>query len=203
MVIKRTGSKVDFDKFKIIAAINKAFCEIHDCISEDMLSCSEKIANEIEEISKVKELHVEEIQDIVEKKLMATKYKDVAKAYINYRYLHGLARDRYKDLMDSVEEKLSARNVQNQNANVDEMSFGGRIGEMADLIAKKYALEYLVSPMARANHENNEIYIHDLGHYAVGDHNCLSIPFDDLLRLAFPLCLFCSKTCEKVISYVS
>ena len=185
MVIKRTGSKVDFDKFKIIAAINKAFCEVHDCISEDMLSCSEKIANEIEEISKVKELHVEEIQDIVEKKLMATKYKDVAKAYINYRYLHGLARDRYKDLMDSVEEKLSARNVQNQNANVDEMSFGGRIGEMADLIAKKYALEYLVSPMARANHENNEIYIHDLGHYAVGDHNCLSIPFDDLLTNGF------------------
>jgi len=87
--------------------------------------------------------------------------------------------------MISIAEKLSASNVQNQNANVDEMSFGGRIGEMSDLVARRYALEYLVSPMARANHENNEIYIHDLNAYAVGSHNCLSIPFDDLLANGF------------------
>jgi ribonucleoside-triphosphate reductase len=116
---------------------------------------------------------------------MATKYKNVAKAYITYRYLHGLARDQYRDMMDAVAEKLSAKNVQNQNANVDEASFGGRIGEASDVVTKKYALEYLVSPMARANHENNEIYIHDLNAYAVGSHNCLSIPFDDLLAKGF------------------
>lgn len=184
-VIKRDGSKVDFNKQKIVAAIVKAFREIYDFADGDMMSCAEKIANDIENCSKDKELHVEEIQDKVEKKLMSTKYKNVAKAYVNYRYLHGLARDQYKDLMNSVEEKLSAKNVQNQNANVDEMSFGGRVGEMADLVAKKYALEYLVSPTTRANHENNEIYIHDLGAYAVGSHNCLSVPFDDLLAKGF------------------
>jgi ribonucleoside-triphosphate reductase len=48
-------------------------------------------------------------------------------------------------------------------------------------MTKKYALEYLVSPMARHNHENNIIYIHDLNSFSVGMHNCLSIPFDDLL----------------------
>ena len=184
-VIKRNGSKVDFNKQKIVAAIIKAFREQYDSADGDMMACAEKIANEIESVSETRELHVEEIQDIVEKKLMSTRYKNVAKAYTNYRYLHGLARDQYKDLMNSVEEKLSARNVQNQNANVDEMSFGGRVGEMADLVAKKYALEYLVSPMARANHENNEVYIHDLGSYAVGSHNCLSIPFDELLANGF------------------
>lgn len=184
-VIKRDGSKVLFDKLKIFDAIIKAFAEQYNATDADMKACAIKIANDIECLSKDSELHVEEIQDIVERKLMDTRYKDVAKAYTNYRYLHGLARDQYKDLMKSVEEKLSARNVQNQNANVDEMSFGGRIGEMADLVAKKYALEYLVSPMARANHENNEIYIHDLASYAVGDHNCLSVPFDDLLAKGF------------------
>ena len=184
-VIKRDGEKVEFDKQKIVAAIIKAFRERYKTADGEMMSCAEKIANEIETISKDKELDVEEIQDIVEKKLMATKYKDVAKAYTNYRYLHSMARDKYKDLMDSVSEKLSARNVQNQNANVDEASFGGRIGEAADVVTKKFALEYLVSPMARDNHENNEIYIHDLNSYAVGSHNCLSIPFDDLLANGF------------------
>ena len=184
-VIKRDGRKVAFDKQKIVAAIIKAFREQHGSADGDMMACAEKIANEIETISNSVDLSVEEIQDIVEKKLMATKYKNVAKAYINYRYLHGIARDRYKDMMDAVAEKLSAKNVQNQNANVDEASFGGRIGEASDVVTKKYALEYLVSPMARANHENNEVYIHDLNSYAVGSHNCLSIPFDDLLAKGF------------------
>lgn len=185
LVVKRDGLKVNFDKQKIVAAIIKAFREQYKHADGDMMVCAERIANEIDGVSKVKELSVEEIQDIVEKKLMATKYKDVAKAYTNYRYLHNMARDRYKDLMDSVAEKLKASNVQNQNANVDEASFGGRVGEAADVVTKKYALEYLVSPMARANHENNEIYIHDLNAYAIGDHNCLSIPFDDLLAKGF------------------
>lgn len=184
-VIKRNGSEVEFDRRKITAAIEKAFRELYGTTDDAMEMCIERIATEIEGFSKTKQLHVEEIQDEIERKLMATRYKTVAKAYINYRYLHGMARDQYRELMDSVAEKLSASNVQNQNANVDEMSFGGRIGEMADLVAKKYALEYLVSPMARANHENNEVYMHDLGSYAVGSHNCLSIPFDDLLANGF------------------
>lgn len=184
-VIKRNGSEVKFDKEKIVAAIVKAFQDQYESIDGDMMACADKIANEIETTAKSKNLHVEEIQDLVERKLMSTRYKSTAKAYTNYRYLHKMARDQYKDLMNSVAEKLSASNVQNQNANVDEASFGGRIGEMADLVAKKYALEFLVSPMARANHENNEIYIHDLNSYAVGSHNCLSIPFDDLLAKGF------------------
>ena len=142
-----------------------------------------KIAQDIENLDKT--LKVEEIQDIVEKKLMASKYKDVAKNYMNYRYLRTMARSQYKELMDSIAEKLSAKNIQNQNANVDEASFGGRMGEANDVITRRYALEYLVSPMAKANHENNEIYIHDLNAYAVGSHNCLSIPFDKLLKEGF------------------
>lgn len=182
---KRNGSIVEFDKNKIINAINKAFIDIDGALYET--DTAKDIANDIEkDFSKYnKAISVEEIQDRIEDYLMSAERKDVAKAYIRYRYLHGLARNDYKELMNMVSEKLNASNVQNQNANVDEKSFGGRAGEASDLVAKKYALDYLITPMAKANHLNNEIYIHDLSAYAVGSHNCLSIPFDDLLAKGF------------------
>lgn len=182
-VIKRNGSRVGFDPHKIEVAILKAFAETRSELTDDINECAKKIAGEIG--STGKDMSVEYIQDLVEKKLMATKYKDVAKAYINYRYLHKIAREQYSALMAAVAEKLSASNVQNQNANVDEHSFGGRMGEMGSLMSRKYALDYMLSPMARANHENNEVYEHDLDAYAVGSHNCMSIPFDDLLANGF------------------
>ena len=182
-VTKRTGVQVPFNKQKIVDAISKAFKETEGEINDEMFSQAVKIAEEIEKVNK--DFTVEEIQDIVEKKLMATKYKEVAKNYINYRYLHDMARNQYKELMGAISIKLSASDVQNQNANIDEHSFGGRTGEATDVITRRYALDYLVSPMAKANHENNEIYIHDLNSYAVGMHNCLSIPFDDLLAKGF------------------
>lgn len=182
-VTKRDGRQVDFDKSKIFNAVFKAFSQLNKPAIEST-QIAGQIAEEIE--SEYKDGgSVEDIQDMVENKLMGTYYKDVAKAYITYRYLHNLARNQYKNLMDSVGEKLSGQKIDNQNANVDERSFGGRMGEASDIVAKRYALDYIVSPMSKTNHENNEIYIHDLNSYAIGDHNCLSIPFDDLLTKGF------------------
>ena len=110
---------------------------------------------------------------------------DVARAYIRYRYKKEIARKIKSDFFDAIGEKLQAKNVQNQNANVDEHSFGGRVGEASSLMTKQYALEFLISKKSRENHENNMVYIHDLDAYAVGSHNCLSIPFDDLLANGF------------------
>lgn len=182
-ITKRDGRKVEFDSDKIVKAISKAFIEVYpDGLTDDMQTCAHRIANEV---SAHDGLTVEEIQDTVVRKLMASKWKDVAKAYVEYRYLHRMARSQYAQLMDAIAEKLEARDVKNQNANVDEHSFGGRVGEASSVVNRKYALEYLVSPMAKANHNNNEVYIHDLDSYAVGMHNCLSIPFDDLLANGF------------------
>ena len=179
-IIKRDGREVDFDKAKIIKSIDKSFAALGQT---DKNGIAEKIADSIEAMDKT--LDVDEVQNLIEAKLMASKHKDVAKAYINYRYLHKMARGQYQELMAAVAEKLTAKNVQNQNANVDEASFGGRMGEANTIVTKQYALEYLVSPMAKANHLNNEIYIHDLDHYAIGNHNCMSVPFDDLLKNGF------------------
>lgn len=130
-------------------------------------------------------MNVEEIQNMVETALMKNQKYDLAREYIKYRYIRELARNKNKDLMKAVEEKLSAKSVENQNANVDERSFGGRIGEATRYIMKEYALDYCMSEMAKNNHLNNEIYIHDLDSYAAGMHNCLSVPFDKLLANGF------------------
>ena len=185
-IIKRDGRIVDFNRSKIEKAILKAFIAVDGTANDYALLKAENIADYIEEQCKIKEtLTVEEIQDLVEKGLMSTKRKDVAKAYITYRYERTKERDKNSALMKNVTKKLNASEVQNQNANVDEKSFGGRMGEVNSAIMKQYALDYCMSEKARNNHLNNEIYIHDLDHYAVGDHNCLSIPFDDLLAKGF------------------
>lgn len=184
-VIKRNGTKVPFDKAKIIEAINGAFLEVDGILYET--ETAEDIANDIEVLAEKSgaDIDVERIQDCVEDFLMRSERRDVARAYIRYRYKKEVARHYSNDFIDAVSEKLRATNVQNQNANVDEHSFGGRMGEATDLLTKQYALDFCVSPMARENHLNNEIYIHDLGAYAVGMHNCLSIPFDDLFAKGF------------------
>lgn len=178
-VIKRDGREVDFDKSKIVSAIRKAMCSVGT--NETFLA--NKIATEIESLNH--NLTVEEIQDIVEKKLMASSCKDVAKAYIVYRNERTKTREKNNKLAKEISDKLFAKNIENQNANVDEASFGGRMGAVTSAVTKDYALNYCMSDMAKNNHINNEIYIHDLDHYAVGDHNCLSIPFDKLLANGF------------------
>ena len=184
-VIKRTGERVPFDYLKIIDAINKAFIEVDGQLYENdtAFDIAIEISQKVDQYPF--EVDVEQIQDWVEEYLMRSERKDVAKAYIRFRYRKEVARDVKDDFIKGIEEKLTAKNVQNQNANVDERSFGGRMGEATSYMTKDYALKYLVSNKARKHHLENRIYIHDLDHYAVGSHNCLSIPFDDLLAKGF------------------
>ena len=189
LILKRDGTVVPFEPYNVIKAINGAMLEVDGEIYEN--DTARDIASDIEkDIGKIYEttrrmVTVEEIQDMVEDYLMRSERKDVAKAYIRFRYKKEVARGVKDDFIKAIEEKLTAKNVKNQNANVDERSFGGRMGEAASYMTKDYALKYLVSNKARKHHLENRIYIHDLDHYAVGSHNCLSIPFDDLLANGF------------------
>lgn len=185
-IIKRDGRIVPFDKEKIVSAILKAFGAV-GAIDEYAKTKAENIANYIaERVEERPEPYgVEEIQDLVEQGLMSLKHKDVAKAYILYREERNKVRQGKTSLMKLIGKKIDASDVQNQNANMDEHSFGGRMGEARNELMKDYALNYCVSKKTRDNHLNNEIYIHDLDSYAVGEHNCLTIPFDDLLAKGF------------------
>ena len=184
-VIKRDGKKVEYDRNKVVNAINSAFLDVDKVLYET--DTAEDIADEITILvaKNSQGISVEIIQDKIEEYLMRSERPDVARAYIRFRYKREVAREYKTDFMKAVAEKLEARNVKNQNANVDEYSFGGRVGEAAGLLTRQYALDFCLSPMAKKNHLENMIYTHDLDAYAVGMHNCLSIPFDDLLANGF------------------
>ena len=171
VVIKRDGRSAEFDRDKIKNAVIAAFKEVDGEITQSAKDKASEIASYINGFED-EEISVEKIQDIVEEKLMASKRKDVAKAYIIYRNDRTKIREQNTKLMRDIKEKLTASNVQNQNANIDEKSFGGRVGEASDVVLKQYALDNCMSEMARNNHLNNEIYIHDLNSYATGMHNC-------------------------------
>ena len=192
-IIKRDGRTVMFDQNKIIDAILAAFKSVDGELTDYAYIKAGNIADYIQEAADEKKLtetenpyyNVEEIQDMVEKGLMSTKRKDVARAYITYRDNRDRERIKKSETRQKILEKLTAANVQNQNANVDEHSFGGRMGEANSVQLKEIALDSIMSELARYNHLNNMIYVHDLDSYAVGMHNCLSIPFDKLLANGF------------------
>ena len=184
---KRDGRSVEFNPDKIKSAILKAFKAVDGEITEYAEEKADNITNYIQGYMEgiPNELTIDDIQSLVEHGLMATKRKDVATAYIEYRHDRDKARKWNNQMMQIVSEKLQASNVQNQNANVDEHSFGGRKGEADSVIMKQYALDNCMSEKSKTRHLNNEIYIHDLDSYAVGMHNCLSVPFDDILAKGF------------------
>ena len=180
-VIKRSGEEVEFDSSKILNAVLAVNNDVsgYDKIDEQMAKAiTASITLKCETFDRP--INIEEIQDLVENELMVAGKHEASKQYIIYRFKRSQARQN-----KILTEKLTASNVQNQNANVDEASFGGRLGEAASFVTKQYALDHLMSKMAARNHLNNEIYTHDLDHYALGDHNCLSIPFDKLLAEGF------------------
>lgn len=184
-VRKRNGNLQQFNSEKIVVAITSA---MKSASYSDSDNIAEKIALEIEKElinNNVKVIEIEDLQDLVEGKLMSSELKDVARKYIRYRYDRERVRQSKSKLMSDISEKLNATNVENQNANLDEKSFSGRMNEANRVVMKDYALYNCMSEMARNNHLNNEIYIHDLDSYAVGMHNCLSIPFDKILKNGF------------------
>lgn len=186
-VRKRDGSLVPFDLSKIKNAILKDLKAIyHEGNIDDIAT---HYANRVDGLCREKYLgkseifDIENIQDTVVQVLASEGEVRAVIAYCEYRYQHKLEREHR--IKKTYEDKLMAKNVVNQNANIDEYSGGGRSGEAANVYEKQYALEHCMSKLARTNHENNEVYIHDLNKYAIGFHNCLSIPFDDLLSKGF------------------
>lgn len=187
MVIKRNGQKVEFEKNKIREAVKKAWIEVKNGINNKGNSICDYAADEIEtEYRELKdEISVEEIQNRVEDLLMDSGEKQVARAYIRYRYKRELVREPNEELYKMIGEKLNPIEPDRQNANVDGESFGGKVGSISDEVLKQYALYNCMSKKSRENHLNNEIYEHDLNSYATGSHNCITIPFDDLLATGF------------------
>lgn len=183
-VEKRDGRIVEFDPKKITNAIDKAAKSVKKEISEEE---HQKLLKYV--ISNVKKLDepikVESIQDAIEESLMKYNLFEVEISFHDFRKKRETERFKKLKITREITQKLNAENVVNQNANLDESSFGGRKGEAESALLKQMALDYYISPKFAKNHINNRIYIHDLDSYVIGMHNCLSIPFDELLRNGF------------------
>ena len=180
-VVKRNGKIEKLSKKKIFDSISNANLSV----TEDERLTQKQINRIVDTIvtfceTQEEPIHIDLLENIIEKKIMEAQGYEVAKRYITYRY----EKERVRNL-NNLTTRLMAKDVQNQNANVDEFSFGGRVGETASYVMKDYALNHLMSKKSRENHLNNQIYIHDLDSYAIGSHNCLSIPFDKLLANGF------------------
>ena len=183
-IIKRDGTPQEYDFLKIVDAVTKAFLSVGQDVPDKFL---EQLKESVEKLiikNNGAGTAIEDIQDVIQKELIKRNKFEVVEAFINYRRKREEIREQKTDLMKQINEKLTASNVQNQNANLDEASFGGRLGETSGAVAKNLALKKM-SKMGRRNHEENMIYVHDLDHWMVGDHNCLSIPFDKLLENGF------------------
>ena len=182
-VIKRDERIQQYDWTKVEAAVSAAFKSVGQDMDDTFRN---QLKKSVEAAFKNTDaIAVEDMQDIIQKELIKRNKYDAAEAFIVYRNKRTEIRERNSELVKNISKKLNGTNIENQNANLDEASFSGRIGEAGRVVCKNDALKFKMSKKSRKNHENNEIYIHDLDSYSSGMSNCLSIPFDDLLANGF------------------
>jgi len=182
VVEKRDGRVVQFDSNKIKAAILKAMQQ--QKVSDDDLIT--KIINSISSIDSAV-LSVETIQDIVEKKLMASAHKDVAKAYILYRNERTKERNKRSSLYRRAAKILTGQLKERANANVSDESFSARREHVSEILQKQYTTDNLLTANVKKYFEDGKIYLHDFSYYATGMHNCLFVDLDTLLAQGFKL----------------
>lgn len=181
-VIKRDGRKVSFNPEKIKTAILKAFKEVDGEISNYALEKADNIASYIENLSLAKELSIEDIQDLVEKGLMATKRKDVAKAYVIFRNNRDMARKNTID--DTIDEIIGKTNDYwlHENSNKDAELSTTQRDYIAGEVSTDASRRRLLPKDVIAAHDNGEIHFHDMDYYLQKIYNCCLINIEDMLQ---------------------
>ena len=179
-VVKRDGREVEFNSNKIVNAIKKASDEVGEGLREDqILECIQKIIEYIKVAQKEK-VSVEEVQNLVEKALIASNHKDIQGAYSSYRRERTRIRGIKSDLMKAI-EKIGIE-TDRDNANVGN-NFSAKLLRIASESNKWHNLYNMPKYLAKA-HEVGEVYFHDLDSYNLSI-NCLHIPTGEVLKRGF------------------
>ena len=188
-VIKRDGRKVEFNLNKIVDAIEKAINEVKDEVSETDHKIALKIAETIEsKKSDESQLEVEQIQDMVEDLLMDCGQKEVAKAYIKYRYEREKVRALKDDLNSRYDEFISLIKGTNEEANKENSNKDTRIiPTMRDYLAgftcKEMAQKMIIPKDIMEAHNEGIIHFHDMDYSpAMPMTNCCLINLEDMLQ---------------------
>jgi ribonucleoside-triphosphate reductase len=181
-VIKRDGTTVPFDKEKIRVAILKAFLEVDGRETSYAKNKARMVATQIEKLNR--DLSVEEIQDLVVERLMASSRKDVAERYVEYRYKHRLAREGNttdKDLLELISGTSDYWNAENSNKNADLVTT--QRDYMAGIVSEDISKRFLLPPEIVDAHEKGIIHFHDIDYFGQKTlHNCDLINLEDVLQ---------------------
>ena len=179
-VIKRDGSVVEFDRNRIINAIRKTF---EQASREPNMKLLEKIASQVEDLPD-KVLSVEQIQDIVVKKLMASSEKDIAMSYQSYRTLKAEIREREKGIYRQIGELVDASNEKllSENANKDAKTISVQRDLLAGISSRDYYLNKIIPEHIKLAHIKGEIHLHDLDYLLFRETNCELVNIEAMLR---------------------
>lgn len=172
---KRDGSLVAFNKDKIITAISKAGY-VDDYTKEN-------IAEYIERIAKETEMTVEDIQNIVEEKLMTSMYPEVAREYVRYRYKRELIRNTkgaLSEVLDIV--NLSNQDVNEENSNKNPVILSTQRDYMAGMVSKELSEKLLFPPDVMKAHKEGIIHVHDMDYAIQKMYNCALLDMEDMLQ---------------------
>ena len=182
-VIKRDGRVTEFNRERIVKAVTLAMAHTAGGIDIDLAN---KIALAVEkQLDGKLQTTVYDIQDAVEKKLMASSRKEVAQEYITYRYNRDVARkSRTKDMFLEIIETKS-NDITRENANMNTDTPAGMMMKFASETTKPFVDDFLLSPEARMAHSNGYIHIHDKDYYPTKSLTCLQHPLDEILKNGF------------------
>ena len=182
-IIKRNGSEVPFDITKIITAVTKASDSVSrksSLTQEQILSIANDVTEQCQALNRA--VSVEEIQDMVENKLMDIQAHDVARHYITYRYVQSLKRqtnttdERILSLIECQNEEVKQENA-NKNPTVNSVQRDYMAGE----ISKDLTARLLLDPEIVKAHNEGLIHFHDSDYFAQHMHNCDLVNLEDML----------------------
>ena len=183
-IIKRNGSEVPFDITKIITAVTKASDSVSrksSLTQEQILSIANDVTEQCQALNRA--VSVEEIQDMVENKLMDIQAHDVARHYITYRYVQSLKRqtnttdERILSLIECQNEEVKQENA-NKNPTVNSVQRDYMAGE----ISKDLTARLLLDPEIVKAHQEGLIHFHDSDYFAQHMHNCDLVNLEDMLQ---------------------
>ena len=183
-IIKRNGSEVEFDNAKIYSAVNKAndaVEPVYRISDHDIQKVTDLVTEKCEKLSRTPS--VEEVQDMVEREIMALGAFTLAKTYITYRYTRELVRksnttdERIMSLIECVNEDIKQENS-NKNPTVNSIQRDYMAGE----VSKDLTRRILLPPDIVKAHEDGLIHFHDADYFAQHMHNCDLVNLEDMLQ---------------------
>ena len=181
-VIKRNGKTVQFDKDKIRLAVLKAFLDVDGEETSYAKDKAREIANYVESLNK--DMEVEEIQDIIVNKLMASSRKDVAARYVEYRYKRKLVRESNttdKTILELISGTSDYWNNENSNKNATLVTT--QRDYMAGVVSEDITKRFLLPPEIIQAHDEGIIHFHDIDYFGQKAlHNCDLINLEDMLQ---------------------